>query len=407
MLEHLKRVEAREGAGDEQVHDDLLTARAIWMILKEKMLHVSVPYARSIQFSSAGNRRNPGFLFDLIKCHALLFRFQREESSGGIRATLDDFAAAARLYGAINGEAGGQETKLTKNEAAALATVVTMGWGQFTVRMLQEALGLSYQQTYRILHGYVSRGATYSGLLEKCPAVSYVDAQFTEDACGCTVRRREHLFSFDLGVYRQWSRGAEVWLDDGEDRDGGPDPGDSFSITAGLEQDSSRCCKDRSPPNDAETEYTGTERDASLSIDRNIQQTRDPHSSTGSRVFGGVRVCESRDAVTTTPMPLETPPNGDSRNVIRPFDFNGLRNLQKITERRGGLLETGAGGTVPLPGVLNPGMFERVRAEIGRCDICDNGKAVYRSREAQTNICEGCYARLVRERNGRAGVRCG
>ena len=32
-------------------------------------------------------------------------------------------------------------------------------------------------------------------------------------------------------------------------------------------------------------------------------------------------------------------------------------------------------------------------------------KAVYRSREAQTHICEGCYSRLVREGNARVGVR--
>ena len=49
----------------------------------------------------------------------------------------------------------------------------------------------------------------------------------------------------------------------------------------------------------------------------------------------------------------------------------------------------------PLPGVLDHREFVRVRAEIGRCDICRAGKAVYHSREAQTKVCEGCYARLV------------
>jgi hypothetical protein len=164
-----------------------------WRILKEERLHVSIPYARRVQFSTTTNRRNPGILFDLIKASALLHRFQREEYDGGIRANRDDFAAAARVYAAINGEAGGQETKMTKNEAAALATVATMGWEQFTIRMLQEALGLSYHQTYRILHGYASRGTTYSGLLEKCPAVGFSDTMVTQDVDGYAVRRREHL----------------------------------------------------------------------------------------------------------------------------------------------------------------------------------------------------------------------
>ncbi|MCT8337602.1 hypothetical protein FKB36_08925 [Methanoculleus sp. Afa-1] len=49
--------------------------------------------------------------------------------------------------------------------------------------------------------------------------------------------------------------------------------------------------------------------------------------------------------------------------------------------------------------------FERVKVEIGRCDVCREKKAVYRSREAQAKVCEGCYARLVREWN--KGEGCG
>ena len=59
----------------------------------------------------------------------------------------------------------------------------------------------------------------------------------------------------------------------------------------------------------------------------------------------------------------------------------------------------------PLSGVLDPRTFARVKVDLGRCEICDTGKAVYRSREAQTKICEGCYSRLVREGNAREGVR--
>jgi len=46
-----------------------------------------------------------------------------------------------------------------------------------------------------------------------------------------------------------------------------------------------------------------------------------------------------------------------------------------------------------------------VKVEIGRCDVCGEKKAVYRSREAQAKVCDACYARLVREWNGREGVR--
>lgn len=59
----------------------------------------------------------------------------------------------------------------------------------------------------------------------------------------------------------------------------------------------------------------------------------------------------------------------------------------------------------PPPGVLDHRMVSRTKVELDRCDVCGAGKAVYRPREAQVKVCEGCYARLVREWNGRAGVR--
>ncbi len=62
-------------------------------------------------------------------------------------------------------------------------------------------------------------------------------------------------------------------------------------------------------------------------------------------------------------------------------------------------------GVLPLPGLLDHRTFERTCVDLGRCTICDAGKAVYRSREAQAKICEGCYARLVREWNRKEGVR--
>ncbi|NLA39096.1 MAG: hypothetical protein GX882_06915 [Methanomicrobiales archaeon] len=58
-----------------------------------------------------------------------------------------------------------------------------------------------------------------------------------------------------------------------------------------------------------------------------------------------------------------------------------------------------------LPGVLDHRTFSRVRVDLGRCDICNTKRAVYRSQEAQAGICEGRYARLVKEENAKAGVR--
>jgi len=59
----------------------------------------------------------------------------------------------------------------------------------------------------------------------------------------------------------------------------------------------------------------------------------------------------------------------------------------------------------PLPGVLDHRAFSRVRVDLGRGDVCDAGKVVYRSAADRVSICAGCYARLVREWNGREGRR--
>nr|WP_303714118.1 hypothetical protein [Methanoculleus marisnigri] len=43
--------------------------------------------------------------------------------------------------------------------------------------------------------------------------------------------------------------------------------------------------------------------------------------------------------------------------------------------------------------------------DLGGCTICDTGKAVYHSREVRASVCQGWYARLVREGNAKEGVR--
>ncbi len=155
VLEHLKRTEANLPSG--QADPDVLAARALWSVVKQHRISVRIPFARRIQFSNAANRRNPAMLFDLIKCHAALRFLQREprevNSVIAIEATRQDFDAAARLYGAITREGGGQESKMTRNEAAALQTIARMGWETFTVRMLQQVTELSYHRTRRISAG--------------------------------------------------------------------------------------------------------------------------------------------------------------------------------------------------------------------------------------------------------------
>ena len=97
----------------------------------------------------------------------------------------------------------------------------------------------------------------------------------------------------------------------------------------------------------------------------------------------------------------EIEPEPEETAAVSGFDFRSVATPPGAE----GVLSSMPGRVQPLPGVLGPGTFVRVKTEVGRCDICDRGKAVYRSQEARAKVCEGCYARLVREWNSREGVR--
>ncbi|HNW80535.1 MAG TPA: hypothetical protein PLM60_04560 [Methanoregulaceae archaeon] len=215
----------------------VLTCRAMWEEIGARRFHVVIPFALRIQFSSHSNRRNPEMLLDLIKANAVLRFMQREQiMSGRIRclmATLEDFDEAARLYGLLNGTSGGQETKLTRKEADLLQTIREGDWGEFTIPQLQRVTGLSNNTIHRLIHGYSTHGKTYSGLLEKCPAVAYTDRTVVseEEGGSLSMRRRTNAYTFDRGVYEIWSGGGSVWLDGGEGPGGTSTSDGSESVT--------------------------------------------------------------------------------------------------------------------------------------------------------------------------------
>jgi hypothetical protein len=46
-----------------------------------------------------------------------------------------------------------------------------------------------------------------------------------------------------------------------------------------------------------------------------------------------------------------------------------------------------------LPGILNIARMERIYKDLGRCQICNRGKAVWSDPEDHVHICESCYHR--------------
>ena len=164
----------------EQERPDVLMCRAMWEVLGRERLHVVIPYAKRIRFQTQTNRQKPGDAARACQspCPPV---FPPARAAGGKRCGLSSWrpgrtlTVRSRLYSLLNGSTGGQTTKLTKMESDLLGAITALKWVEFTIPMLQKATGLSNAVLHRLIHGYTSRGAAYSGLLEKCPAIAYTD----------------------------------------------------------------------------------------------------------------------------------------------------------------------------------------------------------------------------------------
>ncbi|MDI6898576.1 MAG: hypothetical protein QMC82_01960 [Methanolinea sp.] len=401
VLAHLKDREAKPAGDGEDA--DVLAARAMWEIIKEEVLHVRVPFAPRVHFSATRNRRNPGMLFDLLKCHARLFFLQRERDAGGsIVANREDFAYARRLFIELSSETGAQDTKQTRTEAAALETIAKMGLEVFSIRQLQEALGLSYYQAYRLLKGYRNGHGSYPGILDKCPAVSYIDAIVSGEISGREVRHREHYFSFDIAAFRKWTARPEIWLEEeaaGDTAgDGGQGP-DICTFAPGLHPGGANTQGAVSGPGSGNGDSgTGRETPSCPSL----HHLQEEQSTTGGPGSGSAVPCVPAKGANVSAKPagkspITVPDVQDGSHVCT----GGCKDVQTCIN---GAKVTKPFRVDPLPGLLDHRDFTRVQSDLGRCDICNGGKAVFWCAEKRVGVCEGCYGRMVREWNRERGV---
>ena len=62
-----------------------------------------------------------------------------------------------------------------------------------------------------MLHGYMSHGNHYSGLLDKCPAISFLDRTDVTDGGG--HQQKEPVYVWNPELYYSWAAGGGCWLD--------------------------------------------------------------------------------------------------------------------------------------------------------------------------------------------------
>ena len=208
---------------DEGNRFEVLVCHEIWNHLVP--VHVVIPYSKQIRFSSSSNRRNPGMLLDLIKSIACIHQFQRERKLENgtevIFANSSDFRYASEIYHALNGESGSQISKLTRSESELIQAIQRSGRYEFSMNELQNLIDKSYNSVWKLLKGSSSHQTHYSGLLEKCPAISVLDRTDVTD--GGDTSRRQKVYTWDPDRYEAWAAGGGCWLDCDKDTGGSDD----------------------------------------------------------------------------------------------------------------------------------------------------------------------------------------
>ncbi len=394
----------------------------------------------------------------MIKAYAMLRFMQREHHQVGggsyIFANLDDYHHAATLFGLLNTDGGGQETKLTRREADIMAVIYQRGDVEFTIPQLQELTKLSYNIIHRCLHGHNSRGQVYSGLLDKCPAISFTDRTVVMDEeIGRSVRRRAHAYQFNIEIYRLWSSGGAVWLKPGDD----DDEDETHKRTTQNTTCTTGAVHDKCGDNGNQTENGAY----------NNKINNDNSITCGKPGYGVPEVvangpgspcaCEPGNGVHEDHNLQPWPPiargtvqdgvgthNGNCAPAktavhvvhLRPQDYKPLDYadhrgqchacgrktvdyIEKLTGERKSRMDqaarrickgcylaavrVGQASEPPLPGTIVLTRMVRTSKDLGRCVICNLGKITYCDRETQTNICQQCYDREVVRANGLAG----
>ena len=422
---------------NEGVRDEILICHHIWSQLLPA--YVVIPYAEKIRFSSSSNRRNPGMLLDLIKSVAILHQYQRERETISkttvVYATAQDFKQACQIYQALNGVSGGQASKLTRSEAELVRLIVATGRTEFSMIDLQLLSERSYNSVRKLLHGSSSHQSHYSGLLEKCPAISLLDR--TDVTEGGDVSRRQRVYTWDHEQYKAWASGGGCWLDrndndstDGDDsgrwrKDGGSVPlSNETQSDTEIENNnnnnsfSTSWRKDehvQSVQEPARTYYSAPEISATSAItDQN--QTSDsfaPGDSPSDKIFDSGN--DPLSPATPPLLPLSEIDPSDYHQIdgvwSGPCAVCGSKWVQYVERVTPQMKKEGRFSTrkicqkcrdkarneisktfTILPGVLNIAGMVPTNTPRGKCKVCHQNGITWEDPETHDGLCEICHS---------------
>ncbi|MDD1728309.1 MAG: hypothetical protein LUQ50_04465 [Methanospirillum sp.] len=369
------------------VNEEVMVCRQIWNDLKP--VWVVIPFARRIRFQSAENRRNPDMFLDLIRTSAAICQRQREvriiQDITCVIATEQDFRQAASLFVALNGETGGQDNKLTKRESALIKALSSFGSVEVTVAELQQVTGWTSSSVSKLLHGYLSYGKVYSGILDKCPAVSFLERSVTRGNEGETTYRRARVYIWDPELYAAWMKGGSIWLagEDSEDSDLPPDSsdGDDSTLSSGDVPDT----RDSSAH---ERGQNSLARDDSSGTTRSSTRTGCSLSSITSRDFIKIEGFPDRSRCCICG---KRPTWYRHRDDTTQGQDQEVRKICEVCYHQAVSREAAA--IIPLPGVIDTAAMIHRDTPTGRCQVCSLRPATWSDPNGRITICEVCYQR--------------
>ena len=456
-----------------ETRKEVLVCHQIWNQVKP--VYVVIPYAKQIRFTSSTNRRNPGMLLDIIKSYAALHQYQREcVQQGGcdvVIADKEDFMAASQIYQALNGESGGQSTKLTKSESMVIEAIRTSGQREFTMKELVDRTGKTYDAIRKLIKGN-GKNSSHNGLLEKCPAITYLQRTDTIDAGSKT----QLVYVWNEAMYLAWSSGGRCWLSsqgnedyhtrhDGDGDDGGDGncdcdaSGNDRGLTDLVTGETGACQRpigeNFSPQKESQNEkdsknnrsnnsfyndrrkYPGAEQgdEPEHEQDHGCVSTpqhflRSTENVDTKAILGPVRKMEQKSTgeefspvfsdrpffspVTPIPSPVTIDPdeygpiNGVWSGPCKVCGGKWIHYTEKFSAK---MKEEGrfshkvcqkcydlavlrkSGTFTTLPGLLNTANMVRTHTDVGRCQVCNTGAAVWVDPDTKDKLCENCYSR--------------
>ena len=390
--------------------NELAICREIWEVLHEQMIWVIIPYSKRIRFQRISNRRNPDMLYDLIKSHAALFFRQRRQKTGEdgtlcVYADEADFTAATEVFTLLNGTAGGQESKMTKKESDLLAIIEKANLAEFTIQDLQRLTGGSYLSIYRMIKGYDSRGKNYTGLLEKCPAISFTDRTVTmTEESGYSVRRRTEAFEWDRELYRQWMNGGACWLDHNPKNDD-DDSSHLSAVSAGFSSFSATAENENGASSVPGSSKEGDCTNNSVLREGCFQQNRNYGGGTEPETNSTQCLHNSRSAENEKRSPPGTAQSGKKDTNSAPGSFSTR------TKDAESVLKTGSGAEKPgQPRTIRARDYKKLEPPESKtaCYACGKKGSWYverltaerrarpRDRQEARRICRSCFNEAVR-----------